>query len=426
MKKILFTNIGLLGGIGISPGPLRGNQLTNFNELDNAYLAVVDGLISEFGPMSQVAGFEHHWDEEINILQGMILPAWCDSHTHLVFPAGREEEFLQKLRGVSYAEIAKTGGILNSATKLNAASEKELFANASAWLNEAIALGTGAIEIKSGYGLTVDGELKMLRVIKRLSESFPLPIKSTFLGAHAIPQIYKDNKAGYVDLVIREMLPMIAKEDLADYIDVFCETGFFTVEETRRICEAGMKYGLRLKLHANQLSSTGAVELGVALDALSVDHLEQMDDKAIVTLSQSDTIGTLLPSAAFFLRMNYPPARAMLDAGCALALASDFNPGSSPSCNMNMVVALACIQMRMLPSEAINAATVNGACAMDLGQEVGSIGIGKRANFIHFKKLAGISSIPYYFGSNTIEKVYINGNPVHRHERLTTLPTTIT
>jgi imidazolonepropionase len=339
-----------------------------------------------------------------------VLPCWCDSHTHIVFAASREEEFVDKLKGASYAEIAaKGGGILNSARKLGEASEDFLFEQAWKRLGELMHLGTGAIEIKSGYGLTVESELKMLRVIKRLKEIAPIPVKATFLGAHTYPSAFKEDHKGYIDLVINEMLPKIAAGQLADYIDVFCEEGFFSPSETESICRAGMAVGLKPKIHANQLNLSGGTQLGVKLGALSVDHLETMDEDAINTLALSDTIGTLLPNAAFFLRMPFQPARALVDSGCAIALASDYNPGSSPSGNMNLVVSMSCIQMKLLPEEAINAATLNGAYAMDLSTELGSITPGKRANLIFTKPISSIAYLPYAFGSNLIEKVMING-----------------
>jgi len=338
------------------------------------------------------------------------LPCWCDSHTHLVFAASREEEFVDKIKGLSYADIAaKGGGILNSAGKLNAMHEDELFNLALKRLHEVIQLGTGAIEIKSGYGLSVEGELKMLRVIQRLKQVSPIPIKATFLGAHAYSLQYKNDHETYLRLIIDEMLPNIAKEKLADYIDVFCEKGFFSVDEMKRICEAGIKYGLKSKLHVNQLNSIGGIEAAIELNALSVDHLETMTDDDIQKLSSSNTIGTMLPTAAYFLRMNYPPARKLIDANCAVALASDLNPGSSPSGNMNTVVSMSCIQMRILPEEAINAATINGAYAMELETEVGSITIGKKANLIFTKPISSLVYLPYAFGSNLIDKVMING-----------------
>jgi imidazolonepropionase len=339
-----------------------------------------------------------------------VLPAWCDSHTHLVFAASREEEFVDKINGMSYEAIAaKGGGILNSAAKLAAMSEFELLRMAWSRLEELISLGTGAIEIKSGYGLSVEAELKMLRVIQQLKETSPIPIVSTFLGAHTYPLAYRENHKGYIDLLINEMLPVIADENLADFVDVFCEKGFFSPDEMEEICIAARQYGLRPKLHINQLNSIGGLQKAIALKAVSVDHLETMTDADIHDLAQSNVIGTLLPSAAFFLRMPYQPARAMIDAGAAIALASDFNPGSSPSGNMNLVVSMSCIGMKMLPEEAINAATINGAFAMNLEQEVGSITVGKRANLIFTRPIPSLAYLPYAFGSNLIDRVMIGG-----------------
>jgi imidazolonepropionase len=343
----------------------------------------------------------------------LVLPAWCDSHTHLVYAGSREGEFVDKIRGLSYAEIAaRGGGILNSARQLAAASEDRLFEDAWQRLQELMRLGTGAVEIKSGYGLTVDGELKMLRVIKRLKDRSPVSIKATFLGAHTYPPEYGEDHGGYIDLIIGQMLPVIAREGLADYIDVFCEKGFFSVEETEQIVRAGLAHGLRPKIHANQLHLSGGVETGVRLGAVSVDHLETVDAAAIRALAGSDTIGTLLPTAAFFLRMPFQPARELLDAGCAIALASDHNPGSSPSGNMNLVLAMSCIQMRMLPEEAINAATLNGAYAMSLGDKLGSITPGKKANLIITRPVSSLAYLPYAFGSNLVERVMIGGEIV--------------
>jgi imidazolonepropionase len=339
-----------------------------------------------------------------------VFPAWCDSHTHLVFPASREEEFVDKIRGLSYADIAaKGGGILNSARKLAGKSEDELFDSAWKRLEEVARMGTGAIEIKSGYGLTVEGELKMLRVIKRLKERSPLSIKATFLGAHAFPPEFKENHQGYIDQIIHEMLPVIAKEKLADFIDVFCETGFFSTQETELICGAGKEYGLKPKLHVNQLNSIGGIETGIRAGATSLDHLETMTDHDIELLTSGKSIGTLLPTAAFFLRMPFQPARKLIDAGAAIALATDYNPGSSPSGNMNLVVSMSCIGMRMLPEEAINAATVNGAYAMQLGEKLGSVTIGKTANLIFTKPIPSLAYLPYAFGNDNIDKVMIRG-----------------
>jgi imidazolonepropionase len=385
--------------------------------IENAFLLIEDGIIADYGAMYELELKVPYLPKHIIDATGQfILPAWCDSHTHLVFAQSREEEFIDKIKGLSYADIAANGGgILNSAQKLNAATEDELFNSAWKRLTEVSKLGTGAIEIKSGYGLSVDGELKMLRVIKRLKQKSALSIKATFLGAHTFPLAYKENHQGYIDTIINEMLPVIATEKLADYIDVFCETGFFSPQQMETICRAGMQYGLKPKLHVNQLNSISAIETAVKLRALSVDHLETMTDADITLLSQAGStgiIGTLLPTAAFFLRMNYQPARKLLDAGCAIALASDYNPGSSPSGNMNFVVALACIQLKMLPQEAINAATLNGAFAMELEKELGSITIGKKANLIFTQPIPSLAYLPYAFGNNLIDKVMIGGEIV--------------
>jgi imidazolonepropionase len=374
-----------------------------------------DGFISTFGKMRDMPPrLQQIKGEALMDLAGQfVLPAWCDSHTHLVFAASREEEFIDKIRGLSYAEIAaKGGGILNSARKLIETSEEELFNQAWQRLKEVSRLGTGAIEIKSGYGLTVEGELKMLRVIRKLKERSRLSIKSSFLAAHTYPPEFRDNHQGYIDLIIHKMLPLVAGEKLADFIDVFCETGFFSPEETETICRAGMQYGLKPKIHANQLNLSGGTEIGVKLGAISVDHLETMDEKAIQALAHSGTIGTLLPTAAFFLRMPFQPARQLIDAGCAIAIASDYNPGSSPSGNMNLVISMSCIQMRMLPEEAINAATINGAHAMELAGELGSIAIGKKANLVITRPIPSLSFLPYAFGSNLVERVIIGGEIV--------------
>jgi len=409
MAATLITNIQVLAGTGNPLQPLRRNDLAVLPSIQNAYLIIEEDEIAAFGAMSALST-QHSPLTTIDASGQTILPAWCDSHTHLVFAASREDEFVDKIKGLSYAEIAaRGGGILNSARKLHEASEDELFISAWQRLSAISKLGTGAVEIKSGYGLTVEDELKMLRVIKKLKEKSRLLIKSTFLGAHTYPLQYKENHQGYIDLIIKEMLPVIAAGQLADYIDVFCETGFFSVEETATICRAGMQYGLQPKIHANQLSLSGGVQAGIKLGAVSVDHLEMMDNETIHALSGSATIGTLLPSAAFFLRMPFQPARQLADAGCAIALASDYNPGSSPSGNMNLVVAMSCIQMKLLPEEAINAATINGAFAMDLQQEAGSIAAGKKANLIFTKPIPSLAYLPYSFGSNLIDKVMIRG-----------------
>ena len=410
MGATLFKNIGQLINVREEDELLRGKALANLPVIKNAWLLVEGSRIADFGPMSAMPHVLSTDRNAVDLSGRMILPCWCDSHTHLVFAASREEEFVDKIKGLSYAEIAaKGGGILNSAAGLKDVSEDELFNTACKRLEQVSKMGTGAVEIKSGYGLTTEAELKMLRVIKKLKVKSNLLIKATFLGAHAYPLQYKNDHQGYIKIIIEEMLPQIAKEQLADYVDVFCETDFFSPEETMQICEAARPYGLKAKLHANQLHCSGGVEVGVALKALSVDHLESMDDQAIQALSNAATIGTLLPTAAFFLRMQYPPARKLIESGAALAIASDYNPGSSPSGNMNLVMSMACVQMKMLPEEAINAATVNGAYAMELQKEVGSIKRGKKANLIVTSPIPSVAYLPYSFGENWIDRVMING-----------------
>lgn len=412
MASLLITNIHQLVGVRALSTVLRGQQLAELPVIGNAYLLIEDDTIAAFGSMEDLdkSGYRSMAGETYDAAGATVLPAWCDSHTHIVFAASREEEFVYKLKGMSYADIAaKGGGILNSARKLNEASEDQLFNQAWQRLEALSRLGTGAIEIKSGYGLTVEGELKMLRVIKRLKQRSSLDIKATFLGAHTYPTAFKNNHEGYLQQIIDQMLPVIARENLADYIDVFCEEGFFSPEETEQVCRAGLAYGLKPKIHANQLNLSGGTQTGVKLGAISVDHLETMDEDAIRSLAPSNTIGTLLPTAAFFLRMPFQPARALIDAGCAIALASDYNPGSSPSGNMNLVVAMSCIQMKMLPEEAINAATLNGAYAMELGDQLGSITLGKKANLIITQPIPSLAFLPYAFGSNLIDKVMIKG-----------------
>lgn len=410
--QTLFINIKQLIGISDALKPLRGNELAHLAKIQNAFLLVEEGRIKVFGNMYELELHVPQLPQNIIDAQGKILmPAWCDSHTHIVFAGTRENEFVDKINGLSYAEIAaRGGGILNSAQKIAAASEDELFDAALARIHELKKLGTGAIEIKSGYGLSVEAELKMLRVISRLKISAGIPVKATFLGAHTYPQAYKANHPGYIDLLINEMLPAIGKENLADYIDVFCETGFFSPEEMINICEAGAKYGLKPKLHVNQLSSIGGIEAGMKLNAISLDHLETMTESDIELMGKFEGCATLLPTAAFFLRMNYQPARALIDANAAVTLASDFNPGSSPSGNMNFVAALSCIQMKMLPEEVINASTINGACAMELQNQVGSIAIGKRANLLLTKQIPSYTYLFYNFAHNNIDSVMIDGN----------------
>jgi imidazolonepropionase len=410
MPVKIITNIRQLVNVRDEWNLLRGKALAELPCLHNAYLMIDKDEIVEYGLMSELGSSMINKDNTIDAAGGFVLPCWCDSHTHLVFAASREEEFVDKIKGASYADIAaKGGGILNSAKKLNASSEDELFNMAWKRLEEVSKKGTGAIEIKSGYGLTIEGELKMLRVIKKLKERSRLSIKATFLGAHSFPEKYRENHEGYIREIIEEMIPVISGERLADYIDVFCEQGFFSPEETERICKAGKSYGLKPKIHANQLHLSGGVETGIRLKALSVDHLETMNEQTIAALASSSTIGTCLPTAALFLRMQPPPARQMIDAGSAIALASDYNPGSSPSGNMNLVVSLACIQMKMLPEEAINAATLNGAYAMELGDKLGSISVGKKASLIFTKPVPSLAYMPYAFGSDLIDKVMIRG-----------------
>jgi imidazolonepropionase len=409
---ILITNIKGLAGVQPTNQLLRGEALAQLPVIENAFLLVQDGLIAAYGHMFELALQLPQLPKDVIDANGAyILPAWCDSHTHLVFAGSREHEFVDKLKGFSYAEIAaKGGGILNSAALLGETSEDALFTQAWARLQELIKLGTGAIEIKSGYGLSVPTELKMLRVIQRLKQQSPIPVKATFLGAHTYPVQYQQNHEAYLQSIIHEMLPVIAAEKLADFIDVFCEKGFFSPEEMERICNAAAAYGLLPKLHINQLNSIGGLQKAIKLNALSVDHLEVMTQQDIQDLAVSNSIGTLLPTAAFFLRMLYQPARQLIDSGCAIALASDYNPGSSPSGNMNFVLSLSCIQLKMLPEEAINAATINGAYAMQLQNEVGSIAIGKRANLIFTRPMPSLAYLPYAFGSNLISRVMINGN----------------
>ena len=406
----LISNIKLLVNTRSESCLLRGAALSQLPCLEKAYLIVEGPHIAEYGEMKKLGHQPEAFAFHVDATGKMVLPSWCDSHTHLVFAGSREGEFIDKIKGASYAEIAaKGGGILASAKKIAAISEEALYQQSYKRLQEVIKLGTGAIEIKSGYGLSIDGELKMLRVIKRLKAASAIPVKTTFLGAHAVPSAYNKNRQDYIRLVVEEMLPVIAKEGLADFVDVFCETNFFTPEETAYICDTGKSYGLLPKIHANQLHVSGGVQAGINVNALSVDHLESLDEAAIAALAESNTIGTLLPTAAFFLRMHYPPARDLITAGCAVALASDYNPGSSPSGNMNFVVALSCIQLKLLPEEAINAATINGAFAMGVQDEVGSITAGKKANLILTKEIPSLHYLPYAFGENNIEKVMVSG-----------------
>jgi imidazolonepropionase len=411
--NILFTNIRKLIQVEDLPRLwVAGTAMQKLPYIENAYLLIEDDKMKAFGTMQQLPDFSH-LDEltEVDVTGRLILPAFCDSHTHLVYAGSRELEYVDKIKGLSYEEIAKRGGgILNSAKRLANATEEELFQSAMERLYEIAKFGTGAVEIKSGYGLDTENELKMLRVVKRLKEESPLTIKSTFLGAHAIPAEYKSNPTEYVDLIISEMLPLIAAEDLADYIDVFCDKGFFTPFDTERILMAGMKYGLRAKIHANELGFTGGVQVGVKYNALSVDHLEYIGDNEIAALKNSETMPTVLPGAAFFLNMPLSPVRKMMDAGLPVALASDYNPGSSPSGNMKFVMSLGCINYKMTPEEVINAVTINGAYAMGLSETHGSICPGKQANLIVTTPIDNYEYLPYAYTSNLIEKVMLNGN----------------
>lgn len=384
-----------------------GKEMAVLPQLENAWLIIEDGLIHSFGSMNQLPA-NMQADEVIDASGKLVLPAWCDSHTHLVFAAPREQEFVDRINGLTYAEIAERGGgILNSAGRLNKTDESKLFDDSLQRLHAVVAQGTGAIEIKSGYGLCLEGELKMLRVIRKLKEENIIPVKASFLAAHAFPPEYKENHEGYINAIINEMLPRVAGEGLADYMDVFCEQGFFSVDETARLLEAGLKYGLKPKIHANQLHRSGGVQVGVKYDAISVDHLESMGEEEIESLRGSNTIPTLLPGAAFFLNMHYQPARLLIDAGLPVALATDFNPGSCPSGNMNFLLSLACTQLRMTPEEAINAQTINGAAAMELEYEMGSIAVGKKASLIITKPVTSLAYLPYSFGENWIERVIL-------------------
>ena len=387
---------------------VSGAEMAILPTIKNAFLLVKDNLIADFGVMDNVPQIGA--DKVIDATGKIVLPSWCDSHTHIVYAGNREQEFVDRINGLTYEEIAnRGGGILNSAKNLNETSEEEIYKQSKVRLEEVMQLGTGAVEIKSGYGLTVEGELKMLRVIQKLSQNYPITIKATFLGAHAFPKAYKENRKAYMDSMLNEMLPEIAKNKLADFIDVFCETGYFTVAETEEIMEAGIKFGLKPKIHVNQFNSIGGIQAGVKYDALSVDHLEVMNSEDILALKNTATMPVALPSCSYFLTIPYTPAREMIAAGLPLALATDYNPGSTPSGNMNFVVATACIKMKMTPEEAINAATINGAYAMGISETHGSITIGKKANLIITKPVPSYYQLPYAFGSNLIETVLIEG-----------------
>ena len=406
--RTLIKNIKNI--IGIIEGPQtykKAEALSNVEMLANGYILIEDERISDYGSMVDCPD---NMDQVIDATDSLVLPAWCDSHTHIVFATTREKEFEMKIKGMSYEDIAAAGGgILNSARKLKDCSEDDLYEMAKGRLEEVTQFGTGAIEIKSGYGLSLESEVKMLRVIRRLSAYSPISIKSTFLGAHAIPTEYKKRREDYINLIINKMLPKIAEEKLADYCDVFCEKGFFTVDETDRILKAAAKYGIPPKIHANQLSNSGAVQVGIANNAISVDHLEILGDTEIKALLQSNTIPTLLPSCSYFINIPYAPARKMIEAGLGITLATDFNPGSSPSGNIPFLLSLACTKMKLTPEEAFNAVTINGAYAMQLEDEVGSITKGKLANLIITKNIPNLTYIPYMFGTNHIEKVLVRG-----------------
>lgn len=408
--KLLKNIKSLYGILDNVNSPLRKKEISTLNEIQNAFILIEDGKIHDFGKMSELDISSHSISEALDCEGQFILPCYCDSHTHLVFATSREEEFVDRINGLTYEEIAlRGGGILNSAEKLSKSSEDELYENASKRLQNLINLGTGAIEIKSGYGLSVEAEIKMLRVVKRLKENFNIPIKATFLGAHAFPKLFKENKSGYIDLIINEMLPKIAAEGLADYVDAFCEVNYFTVEQTENVLKAAAKYGLKPKVHVNQFNAIGGIQMAVQNNAVSVDHLEMMSEDDIETLSKSNTIATALPSCSFFLGIPYAPVNNMIENDIAIALATDYNPGSTPSGNMNFVVSLACVQQKLTPEQAINAATINGAFAMEVEDQVGSITKGKLANLIITKKVKSLYYLPYSFGENCIDKVLING-----------------
>ena len=410
---MLIVNIKELVGIEEQGRLLkRGKEMAETGRIKDAFLYIKGKKIEDYGPMDSDV-FRKYLAENhrIHDVKGsVVMPAFCDSHTHLVYANSRELEFVDKIRGLSYEEIAKRGGgILNSAKATAAASEDELYDMAQQRLDEVMRMGTGAIEIKSGYGLTTESELKLLRVIRRLKENSPLTIKSNFLGAHGIPMEYRGHQEDYVDLVINEMIPRVAAEDLADFIDVFCDQGFFTVEDTERILMAGIKYGMRPKIHANEMAISGGVQVGVKYGAISVDHLEQMGDAEIECLKDTETMPTVLPGCAFFLNLPLSPARKMIDSGLPVAMASDFNPGTSPSGNMQLILSMACIRYRLTPEEALNATTLNTAYAMGVSDEVGSITKGKLANLIITQPMTQLEFIPYYYGANKVAKMILNG-----------------
>lgn len=410
--RLLVVNIGTIVGIDThNRHSVTGADMDSMDRVENGWLLAEDGVISGFGTMDCCPDVEDA--ERIDAAGGMLFPSYCDSHTHIVYAGSREQEFLDKIHGLSYEQIAaRGGGILNSAERLHNTSEDELYRQAMERIEEIMLMGTGAVEIKSGYGLTTEDELKMLRVIARIKSSTPLAVKATFLGAHAVPKLYKGRQDEYVDLVCREMIPAVAMQSIAEFVDVFCDRGFFTLEQTRRIVESGAKYGLKAKIHANELDFSGGVQLGVELGAMSVDHLESSGAEEIECLRSSRTVATLLPGAALFLGMNYPPARAMVENGVTVALASDYNPGSSPSGNMRFVTSLASMRMRMTPTEALWAATLNGAAAMGLSDKYGSITVGKVANFFITKPLPSFEFFTYAYNTPLIERVVLAGKIV--------------
>jgi imidazolonepropionase len=410
MSKILIKNIKKLYQVGEDiPETIKGEAMKNIPYIENAYLALEDDVIVDYGNMENLEGISDWRDLEVIDASGkFVFPAFCDSHTHIVFAKSREEEFVDRINGLSYEEIAlKGGGILNSAKKLAETDEEDLYQSALIRLNKLLETGTGALEIKSGYGLSVEAELKMLRVIKRLKETAPILIKSTFLGAHAVPLEYKTNKESYIKLIIDEMLPEIAKQNLADFIDVFCEKNYFTMEEMQQILEAGLKYGIKSKVHVNQFNVLGGVKAAVDLGALSVDHLEHVRDNDIEALKGSSCMPTLLPSCSYFLGIPYADARKMIDSGLPVALASDFNPGSTPSGNLSFVWSLACVKLKMTPEEALNALTVNAAYAMGLSESHGKIALGRKCPIIITKEIPNLAYIPYAFGENHIERLIL-------------------
>lgn len=408
----LITNIKEL--LQVRSGDIEkvsGAEMKILPTIKNAFLLLNDDIISDYGEMQNLPKINP--DIIIDATGKIVLPAWCDSHSHLVYAENREDEFVDRINGLSYEEIAnKGGGILNSAKKLQNASEKELYQQASERIEEIMTLGTGSVEIKSGYGLTVASELKILRVIKKLANEYPIQIKATFLGAHAFPEEFRENKEKYVDLICDEMIPEVAKENLAEFVDVFCETGYFNVSQTNRILKRAKQFDLIPKIHVNQFTSIGGIQIGVDNMALSVDHLEILTKEDLNSLKGSNTMPVALPACSYFLSIPYTPAREIIDNGLPLALASDFNPGSSPSGNMNFVVATACIKMKMTPEEAINAATLNGAYAMNISKTHGSIARGKKASLIITKKIPSYNYIPYAFGSNLVETVIIDGKVI--------------